>query len=104
MINDAALLESKALRGSVLERTEVLDRVKALSLLPDGMHVTTATVAAYFEVTVKTLESVMKDHKEELHANGFQVLAGTRLALFKGASGIESRARAIAHPEGLRGP
>jgi Holliday junction resolvase-like predicted endonuclease len=96
VIDEAALLESKALRGSVQERTEVLDRVKALSLLPDGLHVTTAMVAAYFEVTVKTLESVMEDHKEELHANGLQVLTGTRLALFKGACGIESRARAIA--------
>ncbi|MEV6167803.1 hypothetical protein AB0L99_06205 [Streptomyces sp. NPDC051954] len=52
MINESALLESKTLRGSVLERTDVLDRVKALSLLPDGMHVTTAMVAAYFGVTV----------------------------------------------------
>ncbi|MET7692512.1 hypothetical protein ABZT06_31820 [Streptomyces sp. NPDC005483] len=48
MINDTALLESKSLRDSVLERTDVLDRVKALSLLPDGMHVTTAMVASYF--------------------------------------------------------
>jgi len=39
MINESALLESKTLRDSVLERTDVLDRVKALSLLSDGMHV-----------------------------------------------------------------
>ncbi|MFE7897016.1 hypothetical protein ACFU3E_05620 [Streptomyces sp. NPDC057424] len=45
MINETALLESQTLRGSVLDRTDVLDRVKALSLLPDGMHVTTAMVA-----------------------------------------------------------
>ncbi|XES00679.1 hypothetical protein HEP87_60540 [Streptomyces sp. S1D4-11] len=71
-MNEAVLLVSKALRGSVLERTEVLDRLKALSLLPDGMHVTKAMVAAYFELTMKTLGSVMQDHKEELHANGLQ--------------------------------
>ncbi|MGP4010705.1 hypothetical protein [Streptomyces sp. 4N124] len=29
MINEQALLESQALRGSVLDRTDVLDRVKA---------------------------------------------------------------------------
>ncbi|WP_329366410.1 hypothetical protein [Streptomyces sp. NBC_01483] len=46
---------TKALRDSVLERTEVLDRVKALSLLPDGMHVTTAMVAAYFEVAERAI-------------------------------------------------
>lgn len=96
MINETALLESKALRDSALERTDVLDRVKALSLLPDGMHVTTAMVAVYFEVAVKTLESVMEDHREELAASGYQVLAGTRLTLFKRASGIQSRARSLA--------
>ncbi|MGI5401595.1 hypothetical protein ACQEVG_19565 [Streptomyces sp. CA-135486] len=61
MIDDLALLESKSLRTSLATRTEALDRVKALSLLPDGMRVTTARVAAYFEVTVKTLESVVED-------------------------------------------
>lgn len=96
MINESALLESKSLRNSVLERTDVLDRVKALSLLPDGMHVATAMVAAYFEVTVKTLESLVEDHREELAANGYQVLTGTRLALFKRASGIQSRSKALA--------
>jgi hypothetical protein len=96
VINEAALLESKTLRDSALERTDVLDRVKALSLLPDGMHVTTAMVAAYFEVGVKTLESLIEDHKQELEANGYQVLTGTPLALFKRASGIQSRSRALA--------
>jgi restriction system protein len=96
VITESALLESKSLRYGVLERTDVLDRVKALSLLPDGMHVTTAMVAAYFEVAVKTLESVVEDHREELVASGYQVLTGTPLALFKGASGIQSRSKALA--------
>ncbi|WP_406217908.1 restriction endonuclease [Streptomyces canus] len=96
MINESALLESQTLRDGVLERTDVLDRVKALSLLPDGMHVTTAMVAAYFEVAVKTLESVVEDHRKELASNGYQVLTGTPLALFKRASGIQSRSKALA--------
>ncbi|MDX3632770.1 hypothetical protein OG920_22865 [Streptomyces europaeiscabiei] len=66
VIDETPLLESKALRGNMLERTDVLDRVKVLSLLPDGMHVTTAMVAAYFEVGVKTIESLVEDHREEL--------------------------------------
>jgi restriction system protein len=96
VINESALLESKSLRSSVLDRTDVLDRVKALSLLPDGMHVTTAMVAAYFEVAVKSLESVVEVHREELELSGYQVLTGTRLTLFKRASGIQSRSRALA--------
>ncbi|MFE9920609.1 restriction endonuclease [Streptomyces sp. NPDC005774] len=96
MLKESVLLESQTLRSGVLERTDVLDRVKALSLLPDGMHVTTAMVATYFEVTVKTLESVVEDHRNELRANGYHVLTGTRLTLFKRASGIQSRSRSLA--------
>lgn len=57
MFNEVALLESKALRDSVLDRTDVLDRVKALSLLPDGMH-TTAMVATYFGVTAEAIRQL----------------------------------------------
>ncbi|WP_369247810.1 restriction endonuclease [Streptomyces sp. R41] len=96
MINEAALLESKALRDSVLERTEVLDRVKALSLLPDGMHVTTAMVAAYFQVGVKTIRSLVVDHRAELETNGYRVLTGTELSSFKELSGIQSHTASLA--------
>ncbi|WP_336113233.1 restriction endonuclease [Streptomyces sp. PTD9-10] len=96
MINESALLESKSLRDSVLDRTDVLDRVKALSLLPDGMHVTTAMVAAYFEVSRKAIESLVLDHREELVATGYRVLAGTELTSFKEVSGIQSRSRSLA--------
>ncbi|MGX1882391.1 hypothetical protein [Streptomyces sp. NPDC055287] len=50
MVNEVTLLESRSLRDSVAERTETLDKAKALSLLPDGTHVTTQMVATYFEV------------------------------------------------------
>jgi len=84
VINEAALLESKALRDSVLERTEVLDRVKALSLLPDGMHVTTAMVAAYFEVAERAINRMAQRHRDELTVNGLRILRGEELARFKG--------------------
>ncbi|WP_234390519.1 restriction endonuclease [Streptomyces sp. MMG1533] len=83
MINESALLESKTLRDSVLERTEVLDRVKALSLLPDGMHVTTAMVAAYFEVTADAIRQLAKRHRAELEVNGMAVLRGAVLRKFE---------------------
>lgn len=83
VINESALLESKSLRDSVLERTDVLDRVKALSLLPDGMHVTTAMVATYFGVTVEVIRQLAKRHREELEANGLTVLRGADLRKFE---------------------
>ncbi|MER5517541.1 restriction endonuclease [Streptomyces sp. NPDC002763] len=83
MINESALLESKSLRSSVLERTDVLDRVKALSLLPDGMHVTTAMVAAYFEVAETVINNLLSRHRQELESNGLRVLRGSDLREFQ---------------------
>jgi len=83
VFNEAALLESKTLRDGALERTEVLDRVKALSLLPDGMHVTTAMVATYFEVAGTVINNLLSRHRAELESNGLRVLRGSDLQEFK---------------------
>lgn len=83
MFNEAALLESKVLRDSVLDRTDVLDKVKALSLLPDGLHVTTAMVATYFEVAETVINNLLSRHRQELAANGMRVLRGPELREFK---------------------
>ncbi|WP_345661438.1 restriction endonuclease [Streptomyces venetus] len=91
-----ALLESQTLRRGVLDRTDVLDRVKTLALLPDGMHVTTAMVAAYFEVGLEAIKSLVKDHRTELEANGYRLLTGEELRSFKNLSGIQSRTRSLA--------
>ncbi|MFF2200985.1 restriction endonuclease [Streptomyces sp. NPDC058145] len=96
VINESALLESKTLRDSVLDRTDALDRVKALSLLPDGMHVPTAMVAAYFGVGLEAIKSLVKDHRPELDTNGYRLLTGEELRSFKDLSGIQSRTRSLA--------
>ncbi|WP_308402743.1 hypothetical protein [Streptomyces sp. AC550_RSS872] len=67
----------------MLERTDVLDRVKALSLLPDGMHVTTAMVAAYFEVAETVVNNLLSRHRQELESNGLRVLRGADLREFQ---------------------
>ncbi|MFI1419852.1 restriction endonuclease [Streptomyces sp. NPDC020731] len=83
MIGESVLLESQTLRSSVLDRTDVLDKVKALSLLPDGMHVTTAMVAAYFDVTTEAIRQLKARHRGELSCNGMMTLQGPELAQFK---------------------
>lgn len=83
MINELALVESKHLRDSVMDRTDVLDRIKALSLLPDGVHVTTAMVATYFEVAETVVNNLLSRHREELESNGLRVLRGAELREFK---------------------
>lgn len=54
----------------------MLDRVKALSLLPGEMHVTTAMVASYFDVGLEPIKSLVKDHRTELEASGYRLLTG----------------------------
>ncbi|GAA2124135.1 hypothetical protein GCM10009759_75650 [Kitasatospora saccharophila] len=71
---EAALLESRTLRSGLCERTEVLDEVKALVLLPDGLYVTTRMVADYFEVSEKTIRTLLRRHRQELEGNGYTVL------------------------------
>ncbi len=93
---EGVLLESPTLRGRMAQRTDVLERVGELRLLPDGVHTTSAMVATYFDVGLKAIESLVVDHRHELEANGYHVLAGTELTSFKEVSGIRSRARSLA--------
>lgn len=75
-MNELALLESRALRTEHVSRVDVLDRVKALSLLPDGVHADIPIVAAYYEVSTGTIESLVRRNREELEGNGLRVLKG----------------------------
>lgn len=79
---ELALTESRTLRQKHATRTDVLDKVKALLLLPDDTHMTLPMVAAYFEVSVKTIESLVNDHRAELEGNGLRVLRGAELREF----------------------
>jgi hypothetical protein len=83
MTDQIVLLESRTMRASLGTRVEVLDKVKALLLLPDGVHVTAKTAAEYFEVEYEALHKVVQRHREELESNGLVVLRGSALAAFE---------------------
>lgn len=81
-MNELALIESPSLRAQYADQVEVLDKVKALSLLADGVHTDTAGVAAYFEVGVGTIESLVRRNREELESNGMRTLKGAEFREF----------------------
>ena len=81
MPSEVALLESRTLRADHLARVDVLEKVKALQLLPDGLHVTTEAVAQYFAVHKEAVHSVVRRHREELTNNGMIILSGDDLHL-----------------------
>ncbi|WP_304459088.1 hypothetical protein [Alicyclobacillus sendaiensis] len=83
MFRDEALIESKALREVYIHRVDVLDKVKALRLLPDDMHATIEMVAEYYEVGKQAVVSLIHDNREELESDGLKVLRGDELTSFK---------------------
>lgn len=88
-MNETILLESQTARESAIndvmdERMDnIFSKVKVLSLLPDDMHVTVEMVSNYYEVSNKTIESLIKEHKGELIIDGYKVLKGSKLKEFK---------------------
>ncbi|MFI6682889.1 hypothetical protein [Streptomyces sp. NPDC050485] len=81
MPSEVALLESRTLRADHLGRVDVLEKVKALQLLPDGLHVTTEGVAQYFAVHKEAVHSIVRRHREELTINGMITLGGDELRI-----------------------
>ncbi|MCP2168111.1 hypothetical protein [Goodfellowiella coeruleoviolacea] len=93
---DLTAPEARRERDRYGDRTDVLDKVKALEYLPDGVHVTTELVANYFEVPAETIKSLVHDNREELENNGYRVITGTELSSFKKLSCVGLRARSLA--------
>ncbi|GAA2946090.1 restriction endonuclease [Streptomyces enissocaesilis] len=88
-VDEVTLLESRTLRDSVAERTEALDKVKALFLLPDGTHVTTQMVAHYFEVLETAITSMVSDHREERESNGYRLATSEEVTAFKAGASVD---------------
>jgi hypothetical protein len=70
------------MRAQTAGRVDVLDKVKAVALLPDNVHATTEIVAAYYEVPVSTIRSLIAANREELETNGYRTLTGAELRDF----------------------
>ncbi len=89
---ELALTESRTLREQFMSRTEVLDKVKALTLLADGFHATTEIVADYYEVQVEAIKKLVQRNRAEVVVNGYRILRGAEIR----AVGAETRAKALA--------
>lgn len=74
--NELVLTESRTMRAQTAGRVDVLDKVKTLALLPDGVHADLPAVASYYEVVVDAIESVIRRNRDELTENGMRVLRG----------------------------
>jgi len=73
-MTDLTAPNARAERDSLAIRTDVLDKVKVLSLLPDDMHATTEQVANYFEVGIETVKNVVKRNRDEIEDDGYRTV------------------------------
>ncbi|MDV8066420.1 hypothetical protein R4P64_07880 [Rhodococcus sp. IEGM 1366] len=80
-MTDLTAPSARSERDSLATRTDILDKVKVLSLLPDDMHATTEQVATYFEAPVETIKSVVKYNRNEIDSDGYRVVRGEELRL-----------------------
>lgn len=78
-----ALIESRSLRQAYADRTDVLDKVKYLLLLPDDMNASVEMTSSYYEVPKQTIVSLIHDNREELETDGLKTLAGEELNSLK---------------------
>lgn len=75
MSADLTLASARPDRDALADRTDVLDKVKVLRTLPDDMHVTTDMVATFYEVPVKTIQTLVMRNREELDADGLNIVS-----------------------------
>ncbi|WP_438491057.1 hypothetical protein [Paenibacillus sp. IHBB 3054] len=82
-MNSDVLIESVSLRDSYAGRVDALNKVKALKLLPDNECVSVEMAAKFYEVSRKTIDSLIFDNRQELESDGLKVLSGDELIFFK---------------------
>lgn len=71
-----SFINNRSVRDANINKVEILNKVKALTTLPDDMHVTVEMAADYYEVGVKAIKSITLRHRDELESDGLKVLKG----------------------------
>ncbi|KAB2491774.1 hypothetical protein F8158_23210 [Bacillus cereus] len=72
-VNTEEIIVTKEEREALIERVEVLQKVKDLLLLPGLEMATTKQVAQFYEVTHEAIRKVMSRHGDELQADGMHL-------------------------------
>lgn len=70
IITSKSMVDNHDLRNELIARTEVLDKVKKLLLIPEMNCMTIRQVADYYEVDIDTLKKCCKRNKDEIILDG----------------------------------
>ncbi|MGG1671595.1 hypothetical protein ACIFOE_13255 [Paenibacillus sp. NRS-1783] len=76
-------VDNQITRDKYIDRTEVLEKVKSLSMLPDNKHMTVRATADFYEVEYKAIASILTRHKKELEHDGVSTITSKDEAFCK---------------------
>ncbi len=96
-MNEVILIESLSLREKLCtdEHTSILERVGNLITLPQEGFATTEQVAAFYKSPIKSIQTVVIRHRDELERDGYKVLTSKEFRDLH-REGLKSKARLIA--------
>lgn len=82
---EAIYTESKTLRNEAISSTnaDFLDKIKAVQYLTEDMILSVDQIANYYEVSKKSVETIIIRNRDEFEEDGMQVLVGEELRQFK---------------------
>lgn len=79
MSTDLTLPAARSQRDALADRTEVLNKVGALRMLPGNTWVNTEMVASFYDVDMETVKKVVTRNREELDEDGYRVVRRSEL-------------------------
>lgn len=85
-VKEQALTESKSLRDEAINNGgnfDFLDKLKAIEFLTKDMILSIEQISNYYEVSKKTVETVISRNRDEFEEDGMKVLIGDELREFK---------------------
>jgi len=85
------MLENKGLREKLIDRLDVLEKVKTLLLIPELEMMTMKQVADYFEVDPKTIGRCWNRNRSEIEADGAKSFTGKGLLLRHDVAVVEKQ-------------
>ena len=69
-VTEESLVDTKEYRDKAISKTEVLNKVKDLFLIPDLESASMRMIADYYEVDIETIETCYKRNKNEIDSDG----------------------------------
>lgn len=74
MVENDNLILDKNLRDKLVNRIDVLDKVKKIITIPGTDLLTQKQVAEYYEVGYTAIRNLLKDNKEEIESDGSKLV------------------------------